>query len=105
MFFSAAILAGAFSSFLAYLLTKMDGVGGYEGWRWIFIMEGIITCVIAFGSIFAIAPWPKDSKFLTAAEKEHMLARLEADSSKGRTEHWSGGAIKAVLMDWKIWLA
>ncbi len=50
LFFSASIIAGAFSgyvlcrpllkpkltscnSLLAYGLVKMDGVGGYEGWR------------------------------------------------------------------------
>lgn len=37
LFFSAATLAGAFSGILAYVIGKMDGVGGYSGWRWIFV--------------------------------------------------------------------
>jgi len=34
MFFSAAGAAGGFSGLLAYAINKMDGIGGYEGWRW-----------------------------------------------------------------------
>ena len=33
LFFSAASVAGAFSGLLAFAIAKMDGVGGYEGWR------------------------------------------------------------------------
>jgi hypothetical protein len=35
LFFSAAALAGSFGGLLAAAITEMDGVGGYEGWRWI----------------------------------------------------------------------
>lgn len=34
MFFSAATAAGAFGGLLARLINEMDGVAGYEGWRW-----------------------------------------------------------------------
>lgn len=34
LFFSAAILAGAFSGLLAFAIGNMSGVGGYESWRW-----------------------------------------------------------------------
>jgi MFS family permease len=34
MFFSAATAAGAFGGLLARLINEMDGVSGYEGWRW-----------------------------------------------------------------------
>lgn len=37
IFFSAASLAGAFSGLLAFAIEKMDGVGNYSGWRWIFV--------------------------------------------------------------------
>ncbi|CAF1079510.1 unnamed protein product [Rotaria sordida] len=39
--FSAAALAGAFGGVLAYGISKMTGVGGQEGWRWIFYLEEI----------------------------------------------------------------
>jgi hypothetical protein len=34
LIFASASMAGAFSGLLAYLIVKMDGVGGLEGWRW-----------------------------------------------------------------------
>lgn len=43
LFFSAASIAGAFSGLLAFAIAKMDGIGNLEGWRWIFILEGIVT--------------------------------------------------------------
>lgn len=33
-FFAAASVAGAFSGLLTFGIVKMDGVGGYAGWRW-----------------------------------------------------------------------
>jgi MFS family permease len=41
LFFSAASLAGAFGGILAYAIGKMDGVGHYAGWRWIFILVSL----------------------------------------------------------------
>ena len=35
LFFSASIIAGAFSGLLAYAIAHMDGIAGYGGWRWI----------------------------------------------------------------------
>lgn len=38
LFFSCASLAGAFGGILAYGIAHMRNVGGYKGWRWIFIL-------------------------------------------------------------------
>jgi MFS family permease len=35
IFFTASAIAGAFSGLLAFAIANMDGVGGYEGWRWV----------------------------------------------------------------------
>ena len=45
VFFSAATCSGAFGGLLAALIQKLNGAGGYEGWRWILILEGILTVV------------------------------------------------------------
>lgn len=41
IFFAGAVLAGAFGGIFGYALSQMNGVGGKEGWAWIFIMEGL----------------------------------------------------------------
>lgn len=38
LFFSSTALAGAFGGLLASAIGKMDGMRGYLGWRWIFIL-------------------------------------------------------------------
>lgn len=40
IFFGFSALAGAFSGLLAAAIVNLDGVGGMEGWRWIFLLEG-----------------------------------------------------------------
>lgn len=39
VFMSGAIIAGAFNGLFSFLLSKADGAGGIEGWRWIFIVS------------------------------------------------------------------
>jgi MFS family permease len=80
----------------------MAGVGGYNGWRWIFILEGITTVLVAAASFFLIVPFPADSKFLTPEEKKVLLARLAADGANVANDKlhlWDA------LSDWKIWVA
>lgn len=46
IFFSAATAAGAFGGLLARGILEMRGVGGLAGWRWLFILEGMLTFLI-----------------------------------------------------------
>lgn len=46
IFFSAATAAGAFGGLLARGILEMRGVAGLEGWRWLFILEGMLTFLI-----------------------------------------------------------
>ena len=59
IFFSAATLAGAFGGLLARGITEMKGVGGLPGWSWIFILEGLITIVVAIAAKWVIHDNPE----------------------------------------------
>ncbi|KAL4813485.1 major facilitator superfamily domain-containing protein [Aspergillus spinulosporus] len=103
IFFSAATAAGAFGGLLARGIGEMDGIGGKGGWAWIFIIEGILTFVIAIASFYVMNDYPSTAKFLTSAEKAEVQRRLEEDRSSLADEYnmkffWD--AIK----DWKIWV-
>jgi MFS family permease len=111
VFFSASILAGAFGGLFAYALAHMDGVGGYRGWRWIFIIEGLLTIVVvislkAFG---LLANWPESASFLTPHERALVLQRLSSDTGVdgeeiGRLDTLNRKSLKRILRDWKIWV-
>jgi len=85
-FFSSTTLAGAFGGLLASAIGKMDGMKGYAGWRWIFILEGVLTCVVSFLFFFVIPDFPEHSKWLTKEEAAYVTARLEADQGKSAVE-------------------
>lgn len=59
LFTSAASLGGAFSGLLASAISEMSGLGGKGGWSWIFIIEGLITIVIAVIGKFVVTDSPE----------------------------------------------
>jgi MFS family permease len=83
MFCSAASVAGAFSGLLAWAIAKMDGIAGLAGWRWIFILEGIVTVLGAILSYFVMCNSPTKAWFLSEEEgkfAEHRLRHIQYDS-------------------------
>jgi MFS family permease len=42
-FYLIGCVASAFGGILAFGLMQMNGVAGFGGWRWIFIIEGIVS--------------------------------------------------------------
>lgn len=123
MFFSAASIAGAFSGLLAFAIGKMDGVGGLEGWRWIFILEGIATVIVAVASFFLLFDFPDTAKFLSEEERSFVLLRLrlqgqirldsDPESRSGvptieaaaYEEGFSWIYVKQAFIDWQVWVS
>lgn len=104
IFFTGSILAGAFSGLLAYAIAKMDGIAGYGGWRWIFIIEGIFTTVVGVAAKWFVPDWPETAKFLNAEEKELLIARLTADVADAKMNRLDRRAVGRILGDWKIYV-
>lgn len=118
IFFSAASLAGAFSGLLAAAISQMDGVGGYEGWRWIFILEGLLTFVVGVYAFTCFPSYPKDCKFLTEKERRFIIHKVKY-SSNSDTKRITGGDVPvktlaeddsrsksyfwAVFKDWQVY--
>ncbi|EXJ68281.1 uncharacterized protein A1O5_08896 [Cladophialophora psammophila CBS 110553] len=104
LFFSASIVAGAFSGLLAYAIAHMDGIAGYSGWRWIFILEGLFTVIVAVFSFWIVPDWPETAKFLKPAEREVLIRRLAMDVEGANMSHWNKKTAKRVFSDVKIYL-
>ncbi|KAG2011273.1 high-affinity nicotinic acid transporter [Coprinopsis cinerea AmutBmut pab1-1] len=78
-FASSASVGGAFSGLLAAGITRMHGKSGLPGWRWIFIIEGLITLVVGLIGFFLVPANPEKSRVLSPAEKKAVAKLLEMD--------------------------
>lgn len=104
-FFSSTSLAGAFGGLLASAIGKMDYINGYRGWRWIFILEGLLTCLVAFAFFFLLPSFPEDAKWLTEEERTYVTSRLRADQGHSAVERKiTGRDVARCFKDYKIWL-
>ncbi|KAK5045172.1 hypothetical protein LTR84_009505 [Exophiala bonariae] len=104
LFFSAASLAGAFGGILAWGIAHMRGVGGYGGWRWIFILEGLLTIVIAAGAYFFIYNYPDTASFLSDSERAAVQHRLKEDSDATEDEAFNWHNVRKAFTDIKVYL-
>ncbi|KAI0068665.1 MFS transporter [Artomyces pyxidatus] len=79
IFYASASLSGAFGGLLATAILKMDGVSNLAGWRWIFILEGIATCMISLLSAAVLPATLETAGFLTEQERSFAVNRFRSD--------------------------
>lgn len=104
-FFSSTTLAGAFGGLLASGLGQMSGLRGYHGWRWIFIIEGLITCVVAIAFFWLLPDFPEDAAWLAEDERAYVKARLAADQGRSAAERKIGlSDVGRVFKDYKVFI-
>ncbi|KAK4463047.1 putative high-affinity nicotinic acid transporter [Cladorrhinum samala] len=103
IFFSAATAAGAFGGLLARGILEMRGTAGLSGWQWIFILEGILTVIVAIVAFFVMQDYPSTAKFLTPEERKEVTDRLKRDRSS-LADEFDIKYFFAALKDWKIWV-
>ncbi|KAK7409216.1 hypothetical protein QQX98_008592 [Neonectria punicea] len=109
--YTSAATGGAFSGLLALSIAKMDGVAGLEGWRWIFIIEGIFTVIVGVMCIFLLCDTPAlSTKWLEADEIRYLELRQLSRRSTSPSEYKDGDShfnlaiFKDILFDNKIYL-
>lgn len=102
LFMSASAFAGVLGGPLAgTIMTSLNGVNGWTGWQWVFLLEGIPSVLAGIVTYFYLTDKPADAKWLTARERSIVQADLDRDArALGNREH----SLLASLKDGKIWL-
>ena len=95
-------LAGAFGGLLAYVLTQLDGVGGYSGWRWLYFIEGLISFAFGIATYWLFPDNPETAYFLNEEERKAGKERL---MKQGNYEEFSWVDVKAALTSPICWLS
>lgn len=82
-------LAGAFGGTIAYGIGHVNGASGLEGFRWLFIIEGIITVLSAVPVVFCLPDYPARARFLSDDDKQFAVDRLKQHGGGYNQDHAS----------------
>lgn len=114
LFWFVDSMSGVIASFIAYGVLHMRGVDGREGWRWLFLIEALISIVIGFLSFLFLVPGPTQTKtwwnpkgYFSEKEEKIIVNRvLRDDPSKGDMHNRQGLSLKMLwqsLKDYDLW--
>jgi MFS family permease len=60
-------------------LMQLDGLGGLQGWQWMFLLEGLPTIAVGVLLFFKLPERPRDARWLTPAEARTLESRAVLD--------------------------
>jgi len=87
---------------------QMDGLGNYGGWRWIFIIEGILTVLLGVFGWFLLIDFPEQAtkawRFLNDEEVKLVVDRINADRHDVEATPFNFKEYISYAGDWKIWV-
>ncbi|EIW82432.1 MFS general substrate transporter [Coniophora puteana RWD-64-598 SS2] len=101
IFTSSGLIGTLFSGVLqAAVYQNLNGVDGRSGWRWLFIIDGIITLPIALYGFFVFPDVPATTRAFYLKDEERLLAyeRLDSDTVHHKL---SWNLFKRVLSRWR----
>ncbi|MBC7482516.1 MAG: MFS transporter [Rhizobacter sp.] len=100
LFMTAVAFAGIIGGPLSgWILKSMDGMNGWAGWQWLFLLEGLPSLALGFVVLFFLDDRVRDAKWLTQAERDLICRDIAAEESTKA----EGGVFDA-LFNPKVWL-
>lgn len=104
--YSGSQIGNAFGGLFAIAILELDGAHGLEGWRWLFIVEGVLTVGLAI--IFAFILPNSNKKILTLSELECEFVQWNFEKDLGQQddsdEVTAFQGLMMALRDPKTWL-
>ncbi|KAI4865240.1 putative MFS transporter [Hypoxylon rubiginosum] len=88
-------------------LNQLNGKGGIAGWRYMFLVQGLISMIIGLVTYFWMVDFPEEAHrsfwFLTPEEQELAVARINADRKDVQPDPFSWGKVFVHAKDPKVY--
>lgn len=97
-FMAAIPVSSMLGSPLSALMLNLNWFG-LEGWRWVFILQGVVPIFVGFLTLFFLPDRPEKATWLHEDEKRWLMGELarEQEGKVGHGHGW-GGQVWLVLM-------
>jgi len=96
-FYSGIPLAFIIGGPLSSLILELDGSYGLRGWQWLFIIEGLPACFLAFAALRLLPDGPRQAEWLNAEERATIASRVAADDRAEKRR------LGPALLDPRVW--
>ena len=83
MFLVAICFSSIIGGPLGGALLQLDGVGGLQGWQWMFIIEGIPTIILAFFVLKYLPDRPTQAQWMDKEDAKKLETDLENEQQAG----------------------
>ncbi|VUC35913.1 unnamed protein product [Clonostachys rosea] len=102
--FTGNICGTALAGLIAIGVFQMSDIAGLSGWRWLFIIQGIATFVLAIASAFILPDEPLTTRWLSPDQRQLAHDRILRDTvqSQSNTTVWT--ALKEAERDPRLWV-
>ncbi len=87
LFMAAIPVASVFGLPVSGLLLDINWLG-WPGWRWIFILQGIVPMLAGIATLFVLPNRPEDATWLRPDERASLLADLSQEA-QAKSQHFS----------------
>lgn len=96
IFLMGAAFANILGAPLAGLLLGLHGFAGMAGWQWLFIIEGLPSCLLAVFILIYLPDRPTKARWLEPSEAQRLEEYIAAQDREGAAESGSHSLRKAV---------
>lgn len=106
--YSGSQLGSAFSGLISASVRQFcEGVFDLEAWRWIFIIDGLLTIIVSFCVFFLLPDYPSTTRWLSPIQRAVAKWRLAADGGQpdenSDSESWTVG-LRLAFQDRRLYI-
>ncbi len=99
-FVVAIPIASAVASPVSGYLLAMEGLLGFHGWQWMFILEAVPAIGLGFVCLVYLTDRPEQARWLSAAQRDWLVRELAGEQGPPRSN--GPREVLAVLVSWPV---
>jgi hypothetical protein len=85
---------------LSGVLLQMNGIAGFKGWQWMFIVEGVPSVILGLVVLKFLTDAPDKATWLKPEQRDWLVKEMAAEA--GSPEHHSLKEVLGTLISWKV---
>ncbi|WP_230414224.1 MFS transporter [Collimonas silvisoli] len=104
LFMTSFAIAGVVGGPIAgFIMSRMDGVGHFANWQWLFLLEGIPSVLAGLMVLLYLPEKPRNAKWLSEAEQQAVSNALAMENHDHDHDH-KHTSLRDACRDYRVWI-